>query len=582
MKENIELTGQVIYKNMLYDNGQLKRSVNHLVNMIAQNTTVNEKYTVAVFLDRSIELIQCICALFEMKTPFLLLNDELPEKRIEYMLNKAEIDTVLTIKKYENLCQGKKVILIESLNDSNDYYENKSIIANKIESDIAYVLFTSGSTGEPKAVQIMRKGLINFINSVPQKVNINKETIIGCFTNCTFDIFFLESLVALYSGATVVVAEDEIVNNTKKLIKLISESSINTLQFTPSRLKMIQMVDKEFSCFQKIKTLMVGGETFTEELLQTIQKNPSIKIYNMYGPTETTIWSTISDLTNAHSIDIGDPIDNTEIFILDTDRVIETGTRIEQKNVGEVGEICIGGYGLAKGYLNNNEQTIKSFLDVVIDNKQLRIYKTGDLGYYRNDGKLICLGRMDNQIKYDGHRIEIEEIEKSLLNLEGIINVAVCFDKKYNQLIAFVIKDNAIDLTKDRIDNQLRKTLPNYMCPSEYVFIDQLLYTTSGKLDRNALIDKYIAEFASTNVSANEDLMCKMVQVISKILNKQASDINMDMSIAEMGISSIKFVQIIVELEDRFDIEFDDEKIISTEFERVKDLYEYLNTLVNG
>lgn len=582
MKENIELTGQVIYKNMLYDNEQLKRSVNHLVNMIAQNTTVNEKHTVAVFLDRSIELIQCICALFEMKIPFLLLNDELPEKRIEYMLNKAEIDTVLTIKKYENLCRGKKVILIENLYDSNDYYESKSIIANKIESDIAYVLFTSGSTGEPKAVQVMRKGLINFINSVPQKVNINKETIIGCFTNCTFDIFFLESLVALYSGATVVVAEDEIVNNTKKLIKLISESSINTLQFTPSRLKMIQMVDKEFSCFQKIKTLMVGGETFTEELLQTIQKNTSIKIYNMYGPTETTIWSTISDLTNAHSVDIGAPIDNTEIFILDTDRVIETGTRIEQKNVGEVGEICIGGYGLAKGYLNNNEQTRKSFLDVVINNKQLRIYKTGDLGYYRNDGKLICLGRMDNQIKYDGHRIEIEEIEKSLLNIEGIINVAVCFDKKYNQLIAFVIKDNAIDLTKDRIDNQLKKTLPNYMCPCEYMFIDQLLYTTSGKLDRNALIDKYIGEFASTNVRDNEDIMSKMVQVISKILNKQASDINMDMSIAAMGISSIKFVQIIVELEDQFDIEFDDEKIISTEFEKVKDLYEYLNTLVNG
>lgn len=602
MKENLDLTGDLIFQNEFYSNKDVKQNIEKYKKLLSQNIDYlsKNKPIIGIYLERSPEMIFVISALFEMKIPFLMLDVNHPFKRIELMLENADVSIVVSSKNNAGIFSDKKVI---SVDKNKDEGEDKTPLRSKLvggngDSDIAYVLFTSGSTGDPKAVMVKRAGLINFIGSVPKIISMDNKTIIGCFTNCTFDIFFLESITALYSGATIILGGEDTVSNPIKLIKLVKDTRINMLQFTPSRLRMIQMIDENFSCLKKIKALLVGGEVLTEDLLISLQKNTNTKIFNMYGPTETTIWSTISDLTCANTVDIGKPIDNTQIYIVDKNALFIQETEIPIMKQGVVGEVCIAGDGLSKGYLNNQEQTTKSFVDVLINGVLTKIYRTGDLGYCKEDGKLVCLGRKDDQIKLNGHRIELGEIESNLLKNPEISNVAVCFDKKYNRLVAFVVPyleqnkyeksitiEDMNSALKEKLTKNLIGILPRYMCPSEYIFVDKLLYTSSGKLDRNALIEGYICKKETKKKVSNEnqldEVLEKIITVISNTLGKSESDISKQLELKMLSINSIQFINIVVTCEELFDIEFEDTYLSFSKFNTIGDIYDYIVSLMD-
>lgn len=290
---------------------------------------------------------------------------------------------ILTHKKYRKNFNEEKVIYIDE-NETVDFREE----SNKSES--AYILYTSGTTGIPKGVEVTREGLFNFIEGISEIIDFSAGKRIACFTTVSFDIFILESIMALYRGLVVVLANEDEQRNPRLMAKLIQDNEVDMVQMTPSRMQLLLNYDKELSCLKNVKEIMIGGESFPLSLLRRLKEKTNAKIYNMYGPTETTIWSTVSDLTQKDRIDIGRPIKNTEVYIVD-----ESLSILPE---GQVGEIYIAGKGLARGYVGKNDLTIEKFI-YLPQKPDVRVYRTGDMGRYLPDGDLEYLGRTDNQVK---------------------------------------------------------------------------------------------------------------------------------------------------------------------------------------
>ena len=579
MERVLQCTGEVVFNGQLYDNKIMKSIVENIKHKLISSGKLKGNSVVAVYLDRGVELLASVCALFEMNITFLLMNKEIPTSRLEYMLDKAKVDIVIS--SYEQECDflDIEVINVGTIDNLIKHNYLGSVKFGYISNEISYVIFTSGSTGMPKAVQVRKSGLINFIQSVPKLTSIDSNTIIGCFTNSTFDIFILESIAALYSGARVVMGDDETCDNVKLLTQCIVNNKINTLQFTPSRLRMIHKIDPQFECLKQVKVLLIGGESFPEELLKDLQKNTTAKLFNMYGPTETTIWSTISELTNKKSVDIGVPIKDTDVYVVNMESLESDTLIFVEKESDEIGEICIAGKGLAAGYINDSEQTNRSFISKKINGKITRLYRTGDLGKYGNNGELLCLGRIDNQIKYNGHRIELEEIEAHINQIEGISGCAVGFSNKYNKICAFMIKSSEeFFLAEDGIKQLLLKTMPQYMCPSLCMFVNDLIYTSSGKIDRKCMVQKYAENeqcIQQNTVSHGDgiDIESQLIQLFATITGEK--DVNLRTQL-EGKINSIQYINLIVELEELFKMEFEDDKLSMLEFKTIGDIADYL------
>ncbi len=382
--------------------------------------------------------------------------------------------------------------------------------------------------------------------------------------------------MALQKGLTVVLANEDEQRNPKLMAKLIHDNAVDMIQMTPSRMQLLLNHDKDLSCLKNVKEIMIGGEPFPLKLLQTLQNKTSAKIYNMYGPTETTIWSTVSDLTHKNRIDIGHPIINTEIYILDDNLSILSN--------GQAGEICIAGKGLAKGYVGRNDLTAEKFI-CLPQKPDIRVYCTGDVGMYLPDGDLVCLGRTDNQIKIRGHRIELEEIEAHLNQIEGIdqsVVIVLQTNETDKVLEAFYISDSNIS-SKD-IAEHLSAKLPLYMIPSAFKRVERFILNTNGKIDRNRVLEceeiKSDNDMKKTSCSDElTDIQKRAFEVIVSNLSEKVTDISLEMDFKSIGLDSITFIKIVVKLEGEFDFEFDDDMLLITKFPTVKSIVEYVESM---
>lgn len=569
------IDGRVVFHKQLTNKEDLLRMVTYVLDSLVD---VDNGKAVAVVMKRTPLMFAALFALYTKRIPFLPIDLSCSEERLEYMLENAKIGAIIS-DSIERLC-GRKTIRL-----NYDYFcaistnipPYNSIEEYEEEDGAAYILYTSGTTGFPKAVEVLRSGLENFVDGVKDAVWFPDESRIASLTNISFDIFFLESIVALTLGMTVVLADEYERNNPRLVNKLIVETNVNVLQCTPSTFHMLEMVDPDMHFLSGIQTLMIGGEPFPTTMLSSIQKGFCGKIYNMYGPTETTIWSSVSELTYASCISIGKPILNTKFFIVD-----ENLKRVAK---GCEGEILIAGRGLAKGYLYDESRTEKAFITLDLGEEKIRAYRTGDYGFLSDDGNYVCLGRRDGQVKVLGHRIELGDIEYHVGRIPGIINNVVVNISDENILICFYISDRV--LSKASLRNEALKFLPDYMVPNEWIHVPEILYTGSGKTDRKAMVDRYrlmsLVEMDKESPDGGNDE--KIDEIIGTIIDNMdvvgKEGICCSTKLMSLGLDSYKYVACLVHLEEIYNMEFEDEMLSAKYFDTLEDIAVYILHMIN-
>lgn len=463
----------IIIEDQKITYSELASITNHIFETLGK-FGVGKGDLIGICMKRGPHLIAAILAVLKTGAGYVPLDANFPRERMKYIVKDSAIRFTLTssgVSWCEEHCPS---ILVEFQNYDNMPSVPPYVTTRTSDDDIAYVIYTSGTTGKPKGVIITHGSLINFFYGITDILQFNEnEKRVLCSTTHSFDIFVLEMFLPLLNGHTIILANESECSNPKLLYELIKKS--NFIQMTPSRMQLLIAAVPNLS-FLNVETIILGGEQLRYELLDELRSFTNSKIYNAYGPTEATVWTTIADVTDSKTVHIGQPIPNMKVIVLD-----EKGCLIKE---GSIGELCISGTGLARGYLNNELLTQERFIYSVSHNKE-RIYKTGDLVRLTRSGTIEFIGRIDEQIKVQGHRVEIKEIESSLLSIPSIEQVVVTYDETYEILIAFVMVGP--NYSEHETYAKIGDSLPPYMIPERLVEVEEIPLNTNGKVDKYKL-----------------------------------------------------------------------------------------------
>ena len=484
---------------------------------------------------------------------YIPIAPDYPKDRIEYMLEDSEATIILTSQNRRNLAD-KKLINVKDERIYENHKENLENISKP--EDLSYLIYTSGSTGTPKGVMLKQKNLSNFYNSMKNIIEYlkdGKNHKILSITTVSFDIFGFETLMSLTRGLTVYLTSENGQKMTSKIERIVKDSNVEIMQTTPSVMKFhLENLNDENS-LKSLKYIMLAGEPLTKTLVDRIKQIiPNVTIYNGYGPSETTIFSTIGNATNQEEITIGRPINNTQIYILNKNKkVMPQGT---------IGELYISGDGVGKGYMNKEQQTNASFIiNPFIDGKVM--YKVGDLGAFDDKGEITCYGRIDNQVKIRGLRIELGEIENKMEQYPGvsaaIVNKITINDK--DSLCGYYVTDGTSNISELEIKSYLKKYLPQYMVPSYIVHLEKMPYTINRKIDRKALPMPNIEEenFKEEEPDKYDNDELKLLQIWKNILH--LDKINLNDNFFDIGGDSISAIKMQIEaLKYNFNFEYAD------------------------
>ena len=433
---------------------------------------------VGICVERSAEMVGAVLAVMLAGGAYVPLDPRHPQERLQMVLDDAGASILLVTHDLGLKTSAKVLNIATPLAPVAASFEPAPIQADSL----AYVIYTSGSTGKPKGVAIEHGALRNLLCSMQREPGLDADDVLVAITTLAFDIAGLELLLPLVTGAKLVVATDAEVLDGRLLLGLLERSKATVLQATPGAWRIL--IDAGWTSALPLKALC-GGEALPRELAEKLLDRAS-EVWNVYGPTETTIWSSATRVTRGTTaLRIGPPIANTQFYILDQ--------RKQPVPIGVTGELYIGGAGLAHGYWNRPELTAEKFLQNPFG--EGRIYATGDLGRWHDDGTIELLGRADFQVKIRGYRIELPEIEAAILEHPQVRETVVVQSKPDSgpaRLIGYIVPDilcdeaAAVKLTS-LLPTLLGKTLPEYMIPVGFVVLDSLPQTANGKIDRKAL-----------------------------------------------------------------------------------------------
>lgn len=528
----------VIFKSLSMTYQQLGQRVDQLCSLLLDHK-VGGGDVVGVYLERDEELIPSLLAILKIGACYLPLDPSFPVDRLKYMMKKSGSSFVLSSHKLENHFSQPTMCLVEDA--------PKQLIEpigkGYADADSAYLLFTSGSTGNPKGVEVTHANISNFLASMKVSPGMNETDKLLSVTTISFDISVLEIFLPLTVGASLYLAGKDQVINPLQLSDIISKEQITVMQATPVTWRMLLKQDKW--CLKNLKVLC-GGEALDSVLAQDLLMH-SRELWNMYGPTETTVWSSIKKIETNHSpISVGQPIQNTSFFILSDD--------LFPLAIGEKGKLFIGGEGVSKGYFKEAELTQSKF--ITTHSHPQVIYDTGDIAYYDQNGDVFCVGRADQQVKLRGYRIELGEIEERLLEVEEVFEAAVKVIK--DDIFAFVaLKDDrkGDDHIQNKIMNHLKKKLPPYMIVRKVVFVPQLAKTANGKIDRNKLqLKDAILQVALPDI-ANPQVLDVIHRIWKKHLGLEIIDLNE--SFFNLGGHSLIAVDVFNHINNHFQVNLD-------------------------
>ena len=527
---------------------ELNEKANQLAHYL-RKTGITNNQIIAILVNRSFEMIIAILAVLKSGGAYIPVDPDYPDDRIAYMLEDSKANLILTQKSINKNLDSNKIFI--DLDNEALYSGDTNNLENISNSDdLSYVIYTSGSTGKPKGVMLTQQSFANLYYGVLDKVKFLQDDFqhsIVSITTISFDIFAFESIISLTRGLKVFITNNIEQKVTQKLEKLIVENNIEIIQTTPSTMNFhIDSLTNKNS-FSNLKYVILAGEQLPLSLVNKIKQiSPNVTIYNGYGPSETTIFSTITDVTNLETITIGKPLANTQIYILDKN------LNLLPKNC--IGEIYIAGDGVGKGYLYKDLLTKEKFIDNKF-NPGTIMYSVGDLGKWNDNGTIECKGRIDHQIKLRGLRIELGEIEESIEDFDktNSTKAAVIVKNIQNndKLIAFVSSKKKLDTSNLR--NSLIEKLPTYMIPNEFVFLDSFPTTPNGKIDKIKLQNIELNFESDSYKKPQTETEKKLFNIVSELA--QNTDFGINTDFFTIGLDSLNIIQISSKIIEEFNIE---------------------------
>ncbi len=523
----------------------LNQSANKLAHYLLKQNVKDRM--IGVCLDRSEQMLITIFAILKAGACYLPLDPNFPIDRLEYILKDSGTKLLLTTNNYAKKFSNLKIntIYLDKKKWQLKFFNSQNPALKFDKESLAYMIYTSGSTGNPKGVKVPHRSAVNLINSTRKRPGINSNDRFLAVTTLSFDISVLEMFLPTSVGATVIIANNMDIKNGSALIELIKQHDVSMVQSTPTTYNLLLLNGWKG---KRDLTAICGGEPIPNSLIKSLL--PKIRtLWNGYGPTETTVYSSFYEITNSEAlVVVGTPVDNTTIQILDKNH--------KALPLGVYGEVAIGGDGVTLGYHDRKDLTSEKFIS---DENNNLLYKTGDWGRICYNETLELSGRIDNQIKLRGYRIEPGEIESLINHLEGINETVVKIqklDEQDERLIAFVHKDKKSLITADDIRNSICSKLPNYMLPSAYIIMDAFPRTPNGKIDKKNLtfkIEDTINQLDNKkqDLSVTENCIFNIWQQALKISNFNVND-----NFFDIGGNSLLALPIVENIKKTFNVDF--------------------------
>lgn len=524
----------IVFGDQRFSYRELNARVNQLARVL-RNKGVKREQIVGLMVDRSPARVVGMLGILKAGGAYLPLDPDYPSERLQYMLKDSSVEILLTQGDVgDGLDYCGQVINIEDNGIYQDDVQNPMNV--NTSRDLAYIIYTSGSTGKPKGVMIEHRGVANLKTFFEKNYHVNADDRMLQFASSSFDASVWEIFTSLLVGAALYLVPKKIINHFGEFEKFIDQNGITIALLPPTYL-----AGMEPRRVPKLKQLFTGGSAITKDLVEKWREQ---RLYrNAYGPTEATIiatvWGCPKEGSDWETVPIGVPVANTEIFILDRFcRLLPAGVP---------GELCIGGVGLARGYLNRLDLTNEKFVANPYRNGE-RIYKTGDLARWLPDGNIEYLGRIDHQVKVRGFRIELGEIEAQLrrdARVKEAVAVAWSDSQGQQYLAAYFTGD--IQATEEQLRAGLLKTLPDYMVPAYLIRLDQIPLTPNGKVDVKALPQPTPETTPAGEYQApRTETEAILVELWQQVLNREP--IGIKDNFFHLGGDSIKAIQVLSRL----------------------------------
>ena len=519
--------------------GELNERANRLAWKLVNESSVAAEQIVGVLLDRSIDVIVSILGILKAGGAYLPIDTNYPSERISYLLDDSAACALVTRTNSKIRFSGTVINLDEI--DCLDGYGIENLQLETDPSSLAYVIYTSGSTGNPKGVMVEHKSIVNTLNFLEEQYPLGEDDTYLFKTNYTFDVSVSEIFGWFWGGGRLAILPKGDEKDPYAIAAAVKAYNATHINFVPSMMSAFVSAigNRARDLLDSLKYVFVAGEAFTEHLYQKYTElDLDAKLENIYGPTEASIYASyfgMSSYGGSGLVPIGRPLPNTNAYIV--------GKANELLPIGAVGELCLSGSGLARGYLNRDRLSSEAFTENPFEPGHL-MYRTGDLARWRSDGNIEYLGRIDGQVKVRGFRIELGEIETSLLKYPGLSDVIVVA-KELNgnaTLVAYYLSENTIE--RDSLRSHLEARLPQYMVPSYFIRLDVIPRTNSGKVNRKVLPDPdYDVSQAKEYTAPVNEVESDLCEVWQNVLGTQRIGTSDDYF--ELGGDSIKAIQIV-------------------------------------
>jgi amino acid adenylation domain-containing protein len=538
----------LVFGNQCLSYGELNRRADQLAGYL-RRLGVGPDVLVGLSFERSLDMVIGTLGVLKAGGAYVPLDPSFPPNRLGYMVQDSQMQVLLTHRGIEQTLPVRPPVVVR-LDTDWDAIAGQSAtdvdLPGISPQNLAYVLYTSGSTGKPKGVGIPHSAIVNFLLSMQQQPGFRASDTLLAVTTLSFDIAGLELYLPLISGGKVVLASREDAQDPAQLAKQIEDSSCTVMQATPATWR--ALIQAGWSGSAKLKVLC-GGEALLPDLAQELLSRCA-ELWNMYGPTETTVWSTIHRVTSAEGVvAIGRPIANTQVYVLDAQRNLGHPILVPP---GSVGELYIGGDGLARGYWLREELTRERFVPSPFV-PDARLYRTGDLARFLADGTLECLGRVDSQVKLRGYRIELGEIEALLSSHPAIQQCAVIAREDTpgdKQLVAYFEPQKTPAPTATELRAYVENDLPAFMVPAVFVAMEKLPLTPNGKVDRKSLPAPTQRVSIQNDFVAPRDATEQMLaQIWANVL--KVKRVGLHDNFFDLGGHSLLAVRVTVEIEKR-------------------------------